>query len=149
MILLDVNVLVHAHRADSPGHSRYRDWLRSALEEEEPYGVSELVLSGFLRVVTHPRVFRRPSPLPKALDFADVLRTRPTAVIVAPGRRHWQIFTDLCWSTGARGNMIPDAFLAALAIETGSEWITTDRDYARFPGLRWRHPLEGSVGTSG
>ena len=60
---------------------------------------------------------------------------------VTPGARHWNIFTGICASIGARGNLIPDAWLAALAIETGSEWITTDRDYARFEGLRWRHPL--------
>lgn len=142
MILLDVNVLVYAHREDAPGHRRHRAWLQTTVHEEEPFGLSELVLSGFLRVVTHPRVFRAPSPLPTALGFADALRSQPTAVIVAPGRRHWGIFTDLCRTVGARGNMVPDAYLAALAIETGSEWITTDRDYARFPGLRWHHPLD-------
>jgi hypothetical protein len=62
--------------------------------------------------------------------------------VLSPGPRHWQIFTGLCAETGARGNLIPDAYLAALAIETGSEWITTDGDYRRFPGLRLRHPLD-------
>ena len=60
---------------------------------------------------------------------------------IAPGPRHWGIFAGLCRTTGVRGNLVPDAYLAALAIESGSEWISTDRDYARFPGLRWRHPL--------
>ncbi|MEN6506639.1 MAG: PIN domain-containing protein [Planctomycetaceae bacterium] len=67
---------------------------------------------------------------------------RANAVSVAPGSRHWQIFTDLCRQTEARGNIIADAYLAALAIESGCEWISTDRDYARFPDLKWRHPLE-------
>jgi hypothetical protein len=62
-------------------------------------------------------------------------------VTLAPGERHWDIFQRLCREVNAKGNLIPDAYLAALAIESGSEWITTDRDYARFPGLRWRHPL--------
>lgn len=61
---------------------------------------------------------------------------------MSPGERHWEIFTRLCRSARARGNLVPDAYLAALAIESGTEWITTDRDYARFPGLRWRHPLD-------
>jgi toxin-antitoxin system PIN domain toxin len=141
VILPDVNVLVYAHREDAPEHQRFRDWLRSALEEQEPYGISELVLSGFLRVVTHPRVFRRPTQMRTALEFVGALRERPNAVLVSPGARHWGIFVDLCRRTGVRGNLVPDAYLAARAIETGSEWITTDRDYSRFPGLRWRHPL--------
>ena len=64
-------------------------------------------------------------------------------MIVAPGPRHWRLFTDLCRVAGAKGAIVADAYLAALAIESGSDWITTDRDYARFPGLRWRHPLAG------
>lgn len=103
--------------------------------------MSELVLSGFVRVVTHPRVFTAPEPLEQALGFCDALRGQPTAVSVAPGRRHWDIFARLCREAGVRGNLVSDAYLAALAIESGSEWITTDRDYSRFPGLRWRHPL--------
>jgi len=103
--------------------------------------VSELVLSGFLRVVTHPRVFAPPSRLEDGLQFAAEVREQPNAVTVAPGPRHWDIFTGLCRSAGAKGNLVADAYLAALAIESGSEWITTDRDYGRFPGLRWSHPL--------
>jgi uncharacterized protein len=104
--------------------------------------VSDLVLSGFLRVVTHPRVFSPPTPIVRALEFVGALRGQPNAVLVAPGGRHWQIFTQLCAESGAKGNLVPDAFLAALAIETGSDWISTDRDYARFKGLAWRHPLD-------
>jgi toxin-antitoxin system PIN domain toxin len=103
--------------------------------------VADLVLAGFLRVVTHPRVFATPSPLEDALDFVARLRAQPGCVVLAPGPRHWEVFTRLCRVAGAKGNLVPDAYLAALAIETGSEWITTDRDYARFAGLRWRHPL--------
>jgi toxin-antitoxin system PIN domain toxin len=106
-----------------------------------PYGVSDLVLSGFLRVATHPAVFDPPTPLRRALDFVEVLRGQPNCVLVAPGRRHWEIFTRLCLQAGVKGNLVADAYLAALAIESGTEWITTDRDYSRFHGLRWRHPL--------
>ena len=142
MILLDVNVLVHAFHAGSPEHREYRAWLEAVADGEEPFGLSELVLSGFVRIVTHPRVFDPPAPVADALAFADVLRSRPNAVPLAPGTRHWGIFSQLCRAAGARGNLVPDAYLAALAIETGAELVTSDRDFARFPGLRWRHPME-------
>ena len=76
----------------------------------------------------------------EALDFCAEVRNQPHCINVAPGERHWRIFTDLCLESGAKGNLVPDAYLAALAIESGSEWITTDRDYSRFHNLRWRHP---------
>lgn len=142
MILCDVNVLVYAHRADAPDHAAYHSWLESVMNQSAAYAVSDIVLSGFLRVVTHPRVFAPPSSVKDALTFAGQIRQQPNAVVVMPGNRHWTIFTDLCKTADARGNLIPDAFLAALAIESGSEWITTDRDFSRFPGLNWRHPLE-------
>ncbi len=104
-------------------------------------GVSDLVLSGFVRIVTHPRVFSPPAPVDRALAFAIALRSQPNAVAVAPAARHWEIFERLCLAVGAKGNLVPDAYLAALAIESGSELITTDRDFSRFDGLRWRHPL--------
>ncbi len=144
MILPDVNVLVHVFHDGSPDHRRYRAWLEAAVSGDEPLGLSELVLSGFVRVATHPRVFDPPAPVERALAFADALLAQPTAVIVTPGPRHWAIFERLCLAVSARGNLVPDAYLAALAIESGSEWITADRDFSRFPGLRWRHPLDGA-----
>jgi toxin-antitoxin system PIN domain toxin len=142
VILPDVNVLVYAHREDSSDHARCLDWLERTVSSDGPFGISELVLSGFVRVVTHPRVFARPTPTEQALAFVDELRSQPNAVVIQPGRRHWEIFTSLCRTSGARGNLVPDAYLAALAIESGSEWVTTDRDYSRFPGLTWRHPFD-------
>jgi toxin-antitoxin system PIN domain toxin len=141
MILCDVNVLVYAYRAEAQDHERYAAWLREAIASEQAYGVSELVLSGFLRIVTHPRVMRQPAPIDSALAFAQVLRAQPNAVRLEPGPRHWEIFERLCRAAGATGNLVPDAYLAALAIEHGAEFITTDRDFARFQSLRWRHPL--------
>jgi len=140
--LVDVNVLVYAHRKDAPDHERYRAWLEAWLDSDTAFGLSDLVLSGFLRVVTHPRIFNRPTPVEAALEFTDAIRSRPNCVPIAPGRRHWEIFTRLCSVAGVKGNLVPDAYFAALAIESGSEWITTDRDYSRFPHLKWRHPLE-------
>ncbi len=140
MILLDVNVLVDAFREDAPRHATVRSWLESTIGSEGAFAVSDLVLSGFLRVVTHPRVFDPPTPLPAALEFAEALRAQPNCVSIAPGHRHWAIFRRLCLDGEARGNLIPDAYLAALAIESGSEWVSSDRDYSRFAGLRWRPP---------
>lgn len=142
MILADVNVLIYAHRQDAVDHDRYLEWLERSLNGHMAYGVSELVLSSFLRIATHPRIFEPPSRLDRALEFAETFRSKQNAVNVVPGPRHWSIFVDLCERAGAKGNLVPDAYLAALAIESGSEWITTDRDYARFPGLAWRHPFD-------
>ena len=141
MVLPEVNVLVYAHREDSPHHAGCRKWVEAVVNGSESYGLSELVLSGFVRVVTHPKVFTQPSPLADALEFTEQLRGRPNCVPVAPGRRHWEIFRQLCAEAGAKGNLVPDAYLAAMAIEAGCEWVTTDRDFSRFKGLRWRHPL--------
>ena len=99
------------------------------------------MLCGFLRVVTHPRVFNPPSTLDEALAFTAALRARPNCVPVTPGPRHWDVFVSLCRRGGAYGNLVPDAYLAAVAIESGSEWITTDRGFSRYPDLRWRHPF--------
>ena len=142
MILPDVNVLVRAFREDAPGHESSRRWLERALAGEAAFGLSDLVLSGFLRVTTHPRIFDPPTPLAKALEFAEVLRARQNVVLLSPGRRHWKVFTRLCRDADASGNLIPDAYLAALAIESGSEWITTDSDFGRFPGLRASSPAD-------
>jgi len=138
---MDVNVLVYAHREDAVDHPHYREWLEAVLASDAAYGVCDLALSGFVRVVTHPRIFREPSPLDRALSFAAEVRDRPNALSVAPGARHWEIFTRYCRECGVKGNLVADAYFAALAVESGCEWVTTDRDYARFPGLRWRHPL--------
>ena len=142
MILLDVNVLVYAHREDTSNHNRYVAYLSSVIADPTPFGVSDFVLSGFLRVVTHPRVFARPTPLRVGIEFAESIRTQPNCVVQSPGSRHWELFVRLCRDVGAKGNDMPDAFHAALAIETGSEWVTTDRRFARFRDLRWRHPLD-------
>jgi len=141
MYLIDVNVLVYAYREDSPDHEAHQEWLESVVNNDRAYAVSEHVLAGFLRIVTHPSIYDPPSALDAALEFADRLRGQSNAVIVAPGPRHWDIFNRLCRESGARRNLIPDAFLAALAIESGSEWVTTNQGFSRFSGLKWRHPL--------
>ena len=142
MNLLDVNILVYAHREDAPNHTAYHAWLKRELASPRAFGFSEFVASGFLRVVTHPEVFNSPSPIGKALAFLDRIRERPNCVSVVPGHRHWEIFTELCRSADVKGNAITDAYYAAMAIESGCVWVTTNRNFQRFPGLEWRHPLE-------
>jgi toxin-antitoxin system PIN domain toxin len=142
VILIDVNVLVYAYREEMPRHAEYRAWLEEAINSPRPYAVSDAVLCSMLRVVTHPGIFKTRSDLQSATSFAEAVRNQPNAVVVAPGPRHWRLFLELCRAADARGSLIADAYLAALAIETGSELITTDRDFARFAGLRWRHPLD-------
>ena len=141
MILPDVNILVYAHRRDTQNHTAYRSWLEGVINGDQAYGIADIVLSGFLRVVTHPRVFNPPSTIEQALTFAKEVRNRPNCVVIRPGPRHWTIFEGLCKTANVKGNLVPDTYLAALAIESGSTWITTDRDYSRFSQLDWQHPL--------
>ncbi|MBU6301394.1 MAG: type II toxin-antitoxin system VapC family toxin [Verrucomicrobia bacterium] len=142
MILLDVNILVYAHREDAERHPDYKAWLESALGRVPGVAVSDLALSGFIRLVTHPKIFLVPTPLADALGFVEDLRSRDLVKVLAPGPMHWKVFLDLCRKADARGNLVPDAYHAALAVETGCEWVTADRGFSRFPGLKWRHPLE-------
>jgi uncharacterized protein len=141
VILPDVNVLLYAFRPDAENHAAYRSWLEEVINSEKAYGMSPQVVASVIRIATHPRVFARPDPLADVLAFATVLLDQPHCQIIEPGPRHWDIFTKLCRSANAYGNLVPDAWLAALAIESGCEWITNDRDFARFAGLQWRVPF--------
>jgi toxin-antitoxin system PIN domain toxin len=142
VLVADVNVLLYAHRPESERHQEYLDWLQQALRGPEPFGVSEAVLASFVRIATHHRVYVEPSPSEIALAFCDAVRSAPAAVVVRPGEDHWTLFSQLVLTAGARGNLVPDAYLAALAIEQGATFVTTDRGFARYPGLRRAHPLE-------
>jgi toxin-antitoxin system PIN domain toxin len=141
VILCDVNVVLYAFRKDAVDHPRYRDWLEGVVNGDGAYGMAPQVLSSMIRLATHPRVFVHPSRLDEALSFTRVLLDQPNCVAVQPGPRHWDIFTSLCEQAGTIGNLVPDAWFAAMAIESGCEWITTDRDYSRFKGLRSRSPF--------
>jgi uncharacterized protein len=142
MVLFDVNVPVYAFCQQFERQPEYLAWLETLINGNVPFGACDQVLGSFIRIVTQPRIVTRTDALEVALAFASTIRNSDNCVILAPGPRHWSIFCDLCRKVEAKGNIVADAWLAALAIETGSEWITTDRDYARFPGLRWRHPLQ-------
>jgi hypothetical protein len=142
--LPDTNVLIYAHREDSPEHERYAEWLRATATSAAPFAISSFTLGGFLRIVTNPRIFEVPTPVDVAVAFCERLARRPRATFVQPGVRHWPLLVRLVESVGIRGAMVSDAYLAALALEHGCELVTTDADFARFPELRWRHPLEAS-----
>jgi len=141
LILCDVNVLIYAFRSDAPNHPRYRAWLESVINGPSAYGVAPQVLASVVRICTHRRVFAHPSSLEDAFEFCRVCLEQPNATTLVPGERHWSIFESLCKDCEATANMAQDAWFAALAIESGCEWITTDRDYARFKGLSWRPPF--------
>lgn len=140
MILPDVNVLIYAYRTDVPQHAVCRPWLEAAVNEDSAFGLSRLVLSAVVRIVTNPRMYANPESLDEAFAYCNWLSERQNCVMVEPGERHWSIFERLCRETDTRGSRISDAWFAALAVEHGCEWVTLDRDFARFPGLRWRVP---------
>jgi len=142
MQLPDVNVLIYAHREDAPEHERYAAWLNALTTSDEPFALSDIGLSGFLRIVTNQRIFDPATPLDAALTFCQRLVDWPRASLIMPSRRHWGLFTGLC--RDIKGPLVADAYIAALAIEHGCELVTTNSDFARFAGLRWRHPLGAS-----
>jgi toxin-antitoxin system PIN domain toxin len=140
VILPDVNILVHAFRSDSSDHESCRSWIDGVVNGDARYGMAPQVLSGVI-ITTHPKIFTMPSSLDEVLRFCDILLAQSHCVVIQPGEQHWDIFKRLCTEADARGNLAPDAWFAALAIESGSEWITLDHDYARFPGLQWSLPV--------
>jgi uncharacterized protein len=140
MILPDVNVLINAFRPEMMEHSRCRRWLQSVVDSNARFGLSPLSLGAVVRVTTNRRTWKAPSSLGDAFLFCDYLLHQPNCQIVEPGGQHWHIFERLCVETNTRGPTVTDAWYAALAIEWDCEWVTLDRDYARFPSLRWQIP---------
>jgi hypothetical protein len=140
MILPDVNVLIYAFRTEVPEHTICRTWLDAIILGDERFGLSPLTLAAVAGVTTNRRAYVNPSSLNDAFGFCEDLLGQPHCQIVEPRERHWEIFKRLCVETDTRGPRVTDAWYAALAIEWGCEWVTLDRDYARFPGLRWHTP---------
>jgi hypothetical protein len=141
MRILDVNVPLMALRPDIPGSAGVRDWLDAALIDGEPFAVPDVVWSGFLRIATNRRVFVEPTPIREAFAFVEAIRDMPQHTVIHPGTQFWKVFLGLCKSAGVHGDRVPDCYLAALAIESGSELITMDGGFGRYPGLRWRRPV--------
>ncbi|MEB3030814.1 type II toxin-antitoxin system VapC family toxin [[Mycobacterium] nativiensis] len=142
MRCVDVNVLVYAHRVDVPEHDDYRALLERLANDDEPLGLPDLALNGFLRVMTNRRVFAEPTTLGDATAAVDELLAAPSVMRLRAGERHWALFRQLADEIDARGNDVADAYLAAYAVENNATWLSADRGFARFSRLRWRHPLE-------
>jgi hypothetical protein len=137
----DVNVLVYAHRRDERVHEPYRAWLEALVNDREPFALGVLVAVAFVRIVTNPRIYAQPTPLPAALGVVDQLAAHPRCRLVAPHHDHWGSVAALCRATQATGKLVADAQHAAVAIAEGCTWVTRDADFARFVphGLRWQH----------
>jgi toxin-antitoxin system PIN domain toxin len=138
VILPDVNVLIYAFRNDAKSHHIARAVLDPLFAGDTRFGISPLTLGTLVRVTTNARTFANASSLEEAFGFCDDIYSHGNCQIVAPGDRHWRIFERLCRETNTRGPDVADVWYAALAIEWGCEWITFDRDYARFPDLNCR-----------
>ena len=142
MIAVDVNVLLYAFREESERHADYRRWLEDALAGPEPVGLFEPVLAAVIRIATHPAIYKTPAPRPAVERFVDACLAGSVARPLRAEAEHWSLFRELCERADCRGNLVQDAYLAALALEHNCTYITTDRDFARFPRLRWQHPLD-------
>lgn len=141
MIAPDVNVLLYAFREESERHGEYKAWLETALAGPQRVALFEPVLAGVFRIATHPGIYKTPAPRERVERFLDASLSASSAVALRAGERHWTLFRELCRRTDARGNVVQDAYLAALALEHNCTYVTTDRDFARFPRLTWQHPL--------
>jgi len=143
VLLLDVNVVLAAHRDDHPHHERVRGWFDRLLAGDEPFGVPFTVWASFLRLATNRRVFPRPTPRSDAFEFLAAVRAQPHHVATEPGRRHFDLLQRMCQEADASGDLLPDAVLAAVAVEHGCTVVSLDRDFARFPTVDTVRPGDG------
>ncbi len=141
MILVDANLLVYAHVESFPQHAQARDWLDGRINAAAPVGLPWPSLLAFVRLVSNPRIFERPAPVSAAWSQVESWLSAESAWIPLPTERHQQLLAPLMASVEGRANLVPDAHLAALAIEHGLVLCSTDGDFARFDGLEWRNPL--------
>ncbi len=141
MLMPDVNILVYAHRADEKRHTHYKKWLEELINGPQPFALSILVAVGFVGIVTTPRIFSAPTPLPTALGIIEQIQAHPRCRVAVPGSDHWEKLAQLCRACKAKGKLIADAQHAAMAISEGCTWVTADGDFAQFAphGLRWQH----------
>jgi toxin-antitoxin system PIN domain toxin len=144
VILVDANLLLHAYNPRAAEHDASRAWLEVTLSGSESVRFAWLTLWAFLRIATNPRVFEHPLSMPEAAGIVSSWFDQPIVGVLEPGERYWEIFQTLTSDGQTTGPLVMDAAVAALAIEHGAALHSTDRDFARFPGLRWINPLEGS-----
>ena len=145
MILVDVNLLVYAVFTDSLRHDVAREWLDATLGGTEAVALPWAVLAGFIRISTNPRVMTNPLTINEAIADLDEWLTLPVVRVIGPTRGHWEEFARMLRGADAKGNLVSDAHLAALAVEHGCTLASTDDDFRKFPGLRWFNPLVPEV----
>lgn len=141
MILCDANLLLYAYDQSSPLHAKSRRWLEATLSADKPVGFAWVTLLAFLRISTNARAVANPLMLAQATTTVASWLELPSVTVPAPGARHWEIFERILRGAQAKGPLVMDAHLAALAIEHGAELASADRDFARFEGLRLVNPL--------
>ena len=140
MILIDANVLLYAYHPQAAQHAACREWLERALNGSEQVGLAWLTILAFIRIATNPRIFEQPLTVDEVIAIVDTWITRPQVIVLTPGERYWSLFQSCLRSGQATGPLVMDAALAALALEHGATLSTTDRDFARFEGLKLIDP---------
>lgn len=141
MILVDANILLYAEDQLSPRHVAARTWWDAQLSGASPVCLCWTVLGAFIRIATNPRVYDHPLSLDQALSRVESWMDQPCVRIVAPTERHWTVLRKMLLEGQATANLVTDAHLAAVALEHGCELLSTDSDFSRFSGIRWRNPL--------
>lgn len=141
MIIVDVNLLVYAVNRDAPLHDRAKEWLNLVMSGTETVGLPWTVLLAFLRLTTRQGIFPRPLPLTDAFTVVDYWLAQPVVIVAEPTKKHFHHLKNLLIGLGTGGNLTSDAHLAVLAMEHSAELCSTDSDFSRFPGVRWRNPL--------
>jgi toxin-antitoxin system PIN domain toxin len=142
VILIDAHLLLYAYNSSSEDHAKAKQCLENLLSGTEPVALCWPVILAFIRIATNPRAFPRPLSRSEAAIFVSEWLAQPQTIILGPGEQHWAILQRTLSQGKASGPLVSDAHLAALAIEHGATLYSTDRDFARFPTLRFENPLE-------
>ena len=141
MIVLDANILLYAYEADSDKHAKARAWVAQVLSDTSPVGLPWQTIFAFIRIVTSPRLSGNPFNVAEVIEVVNQWASQPNIRLLGPGDSHWSLFRQMMLDGQARGPLVTDAQLAALTIEYGGVLHTTDQDFGRFPGLRWKNPI--------
>ena len=141
MILIDANILLYAEDSLSTHHEKARVWWDAQLSGAAPVCLCWPVLTAFIRIATNARLHQRPLTLKEAVDRVQSWLDQPCVRMIQPTEQHWDIFQRMLHEGNATANLVSDAHLAALAVEHNCDLCSTDADFARFPGLRWRNPI--------
>ena len=141
MIIPDTNLLIYAHNAKDPQYALAKDWWEGSLNRSIPIGLPWIVMGGFIRLMTHPRILENPMPIAKATGCVRSWLDRPSVIILEPGKKFPLIYFNFLENLGTGGNLTTDAHIAALAVEKQAEVHSCDTDFSRFPGLSWQNPI--------